>query len=101
MVYIPTTEFFDTFTAKTTIVVYRSILKPFVAVIYGPGVDGDGLLARYVAELHLRDVKDDVFKYFASINDLAPKTVHMRLPCIKSFLQHFDVELPSKFWRDL
>jgi len=45
--------------------------------------------------------EEDIKRFFASIKDNPPKSIHTWLAAVKSFLIENDVELPQKFWKRL
>ena len=50
----------------------------------------------------LRDYKNDVKQYHTYLKEnFSPKTIRLKLTCIKTFLVHCEIELPKKFWNDL
>jgi integrase len=83
---------------KSTAKSYRAGLTQFFSTVY-MGVGIEEAADRYFEEL--RDYKEDVRSFFASIKDSPPKTVHQKLSIVRTFLAENSVELPPKFWHDL
>jgi len=92
-------SFFDLYTSKTTIRVYKWALKTFFKCIYGKSLSPEKASEKYFAEE--RDYESDVKKFFVEIKGKAPMTVDTMLKAVRVFLMENDVELKQKFWRRL
>jgi len=80
------------FEAESTIKNYRSSLNMYFKILK---VNPDDYFKGN------RDYKADVKTFWMSISKNAPKTRLNRLSAIKNFLEEYDIDLPSKFWKKL
>ena len=89
-------DYLRQYSSNETIKTYRSALKNFFEMVYGEREPLEELAERYFNET--RDYNVDVQNFLASIKDLAPKSVRVKLTAIKVFLMENHVELPQRFW---
>jgi len=48
-----------------------------------------------------RDYKKDLKNFVLSLNGAPPKTIKSKVAAIKSFFEHYDIELKNKDWKDI
>ena len=91
-------KYLETYNSKNTVDTYKTSLSIFLKGVYGDGELVD-LASRYFQDN--RNYESDVQGLIAKIKDLPPKTVHLRLSAVRTFLLENNVELRQIFWRNL
>lgn len=85
-------EFLLNYKAKKTKACYKTYLKKYFNII---GTNPD----TYFDED--RDYEKDVKRYWQELNKSPPKTIYTAMTTIRVFLSENDIELPTKFWRNI
>ncbi|MCJ7633655.1 site-specific integrase, partial [Candidatus Bathyarchaeota archaeon] len=88
----------ETYRSKGTVRTYKSSLGTFFKGIYGEGSLED-FASRYF--LDHRDYESDVQSFLARIKEAPPKTIHLRISSVRTFLLENHIELRQIFWRSL
>lgn len=92
------------FSAKRTIRCYRSTLKSFFKIINKDPNDYIVDIKKLNGEERENTIEvyeDDVEKYWLALKDKAPCTRSCNISNVKMFLSEFDIELSTKFWKNI
>lgn len=90
--------FLNEYTAKSTVKVYKTIIKKFLKTVYGEG-QLETVASDYFRQEH--DYEEDVKRFFITIKDNPPKSIQQNLSIVKMFLLENKVEFDQAFWRGL
>jgi len=93
------TAFLDQCKNEKTTRAYRGAVRDLFESEFGEARNLDQQAEEYFSPD--RDYEEGVKRFLQSIDELAPKTVRLKISAVKMFLIENDVELGQKFWRRL
>lgn len=88
-------EFLLNFQAKSTITVYKSQLTKFFNTI---NANADNYFTKQKTD---KDYENDLRIFWRSLNGSPPLTIRNAVSAVKSFYLHNDIELKTKFWKEI
>jgi integrase len=91
-------RFLELYPNKNTAKNYRQSIRLFFRSVYGEG-DFRAQAEQYFEED--RDYERDLQDFLTSLNGRPPKTIRLRISCVKMFLLENNMELSQKSWRRL
>ena len=88
-------EFLLNFQAKNTKDVYKSHLTKFFNII---NANADNYFTKQKTD---KDYENDLRTFWQSLNGRPPLTIRNAVSAVKSFYLHNDIELKTKFWKEI